>query len=236
MLVEVSSAKGWPTSGRGQRRPDGALAVDVAGLGVYARAQTLLRCAVACPCVWSRDLSMNSCHECAGGQADEWMLRSRAVFINGHLDDDRAFELQQRLIMLDDAGNEPIWLHIFARDGALRAVFTVVDAVEEMRSPVHLHIPGRLGGAALAFLGPVAQRRMSRHATLLLTEPQESFDGNSAELALREIEYRWLVDALYSSLAAVTGKEVSVIHKDAERKILFNPVHALEYGFIEQIT
>ena len=169
------------------------------------------------------------------GHEVERTLQLRAAFVHGHLNDEKAAALRLWLVALDTMSEEPIMLHLSTDDAGLRAAFTVVDTMEAIRSPVHAHVTGQVGGSALSILASAQRRTMSRHATLRLAEPQEKCDGTAAELAIREAEHRWLVDALYASLAKVTGRHVDEIHDDAERGRLFTPTQALAYGFVEEI-
>lgn len=169
------------------------------------------------------------------GHEAERALKLRAAFAHGYLNDEKAAELRLWLMALDTMGDEPIMLDLSTNDAGLKAAFTVVDAMESMRSPVHARVTGQVGGSALSILASARRRTMTRHATLRLTEPQEQFDGTAVELAMRESEHRWLVDALYAALAKVTCRHVDEIRDDAKRGRLFTPTQACAYGFVEEI-
>ena len=169
------------------------------------------------------------------GHEVERTLQLRAAFVHGHLNGEKAAALSLWLVALDTMSEEPITLHLAANDAGLRAAFMVVDTMEAIRSPVHARVTGQVGGPALSILASAQRRTMSRHATLRLAEPQEKFDGTAAELAIRESEHRWLADALYASLAKVTGRHVDEIHDDAEQGRLFTPTQARAYGFVEEV-
>jgi ATP-dependent Clp protease protease subunit len=169
------------------------------------------------------------------GHDAERVLKLRAAFADGFLNDEKAAALRLWLVALDTMSDESIMLHLSTNDAGLRAAFTVVDTMESMRSPVHVQVTGRLGGSALSILASAQRRSMTRHATLRLVEPQEQFDGTAAELAMKESEHRWLVDMLYIGLAKVTCRHVDEIRDDAKRGRLFTPTQAYAYGFVEKV-
>lgn len=171
----------------------------------------------------------------AFGRDVERASQLRAVFSHSCLDDEKAITLRMWLIALDKMSDKSVLLYLSTTDACLRAAFSVADTIATMRSPVHVHVTGQVGGAALSILASAQRRTMGRHATLRLAEPQEKFDGTAAELAAREAEHRWLADELYVSLARITGRPVDEIHDDAKRGRLFTPTQAVAYGLIEEV-
>lgn len=173
------------------------------------------------------------------GAADhlaERLLERRIVSAGGHLDAERAAELSARFLLLDSAGAEPITLHLGTPDGDLEAALAVADTIGVLSCQVHALVVGRAGGPALAVLAAARRREMTRNATLRLTEPHTRFEGDATDVAAREEEHRRLVDALYTRLAEVAGREVDEVRHDARHGRLLTADEAVGYGLVQAVA
>jgi ATP-dependent Clp protease protease subunit len=164
------------------------------------------------------------------------LLDRRIVLAAGYLDGACATEFSARLMMLDAAGKDPVAIHLCTPDGDLEAAFAVADTIGVLTCPVHVLVSGQVGGAVLAVLAAARRRNMTPLATLRLTEPRARFSGDAGEVAAFEAEHRRSVDALYTRLAEVSGREVDEIRRDARQGRLLTAEEALAYGLVHDIV
>src|SRR4029453_14352742 len=68
---------------------------------------------------------------------DEQLFGRRMVFLRGPIEPEMASRAAATLLALDATGTDPITLHLSAEGGSLTAVWTLVDALDAVRSPVH---------------------------------------------------------------------------------------------------
>src|SRR5689334_3555301 len=85
---------------------------------------------------------------------------------------DRRVVVVRGPLTLDAIGPDPVQLHLTAADGDLVAAFTVVDAIDAMRAPLHAIVTAQAGGGALAVLAAADRRLAYRHARIRLSEPR----------------------------------------------------------------
>ena len=164
------------------------------------------------------------------------LLEHRVVLVNGHLDGNAAAELAAKLVMLDTASDEPIMLHLRTPDADLSAAFTVVDTIGLIASPVHAIAVGEVGGSALAVLAAAQRREMTRHAMLRLREPAAEYQGTAEEVGVWQEQHAELVDALYTKLAEVTGRQADEVREDCRTGRLLTALDALGYGLVHDIA
>src|SRR5688500_8727760 len=83
---------------------------------------------------------------------EERLFDRRIVMLRGPLSPAVSSQVAAALLTLDAMGVEPVQLHVSAPDGELTAAFTIVDAIDAMRAPVHVVVTAEAGGAAVAVL------------------------------------------------------------------------------------
>jgi ATP-dependent Clp protease protease subunit len=164
------------------------------------------------------------------------LLDHRIILVNGHLDGARASELTAKLVLLDGAGEDPVTLHLRSPDGEIEAAFAVADTIGVLTCPVQVLVAGQTGGSPLLVLAAARRREMMPHATLRLTEPRATFQGDATDVAVREEENRRQADAFYIRLAETTGREVDEIREDARQDRLLTADDAVVYGLIDAVV
>src|SRR5262249_44824305 len=141
----------------------------------------------------------------------ELLLDRCIVLAHKYLDSACATKLSAMLMMLDEAGEDPVALHPCTHDGELESGIAVGGTIELLACPVRVLVSGEVGGAVLAVLAAARRRLMTPLATLRLTEPRARFGDEADETATFEAEHRRSVDAFYRRLAEATGHEVDEI-------------------------
>jgi ATP-dependent Clp protease protease subunit len=168
---------------------------------------------------------------------EERLFDRRIVMLRGPLSTGAASQVAAALLTLDAMGTEPVQLHVSAPDGELTAAFTVVDALDAMRAPVHAIVTAEAGGAAVAVLAAAQRRLAYRHARIRLSEPRsETVAGTADEVAAAAGQYLRELEEMAVRLAEVTGQPRSRVEDDLSAGRILTAEQAREYGLIDEIV
>jgi ATP-dependent Clp protease, protease subunit len=166
------------------------------------------------------------------GSLYERLLEQRIVMAGGELDSEAATRLCAQLLTLDAEGDDPIRLELQGLSTDLPTALTVMGVLDVVGVPVHALVSGQLSGPALGVLAACGDRRAYPNAMFALAEPRTDLDGTATEVASGEEQFRLMLDALYTRLAEVTGREVDDIRSDARQRRLLTVDQAVSYGLL----
>jgi ATP-dependent Clp protease protease subunit len=174
------------------------------------------------------------------GQPPDWLqerlFERRIVFIAGRLDEALAARTAAQLMVLDERGDEPITVHLDCGDSTLEAAFVVIDALGALRSAVHVHCRGQVGGPAIGIVAAADRRSAFAHTRFRLAQPAAEFSGTADEVAARSRQQQDLLWSLLARVAQATGRPVEEIAVDMRRGRYLDAREALHYGLIDAIT
>ena len=160
------------------------------------------------------------------------LLARRIVMAHGQLDDEAATRLCAQLLTLDAEGDEPIRFELQNLGAGLSAALTVMGVLDVVGVPVQARAAGQISGPALGVLAACGQRCAYPNAVFVLSEPTVEFDGTMMAITAREEQIRTMLDALYSRLAEVTGREVDEIRGDARAHRILTAGEAQRYRLL----
>ena len=170
---------------------------------------------------------------------DDWLQEQlfarRIVLVAGRLDDDRAAHAAAALLALDAREGPPIELHLDSPDGALGAAFVLIDAIEALRSPLHVLCRGQVGGPVIGVLASADHRAATPHARVHLCQPTARFDGAPEAISAQNRLQQELLWKLYGRLARRAGRAAEDIAEDMRRGRYLNAQEALDYGLVDEI-
>ena len=168
---------------------------------------------------------------------EERLFDRRIIMLGGPLTEPVASQTAAALFTLDAAGTDPVQLHMAAPDGALAAAFTVVDAIDAMRAPVHAVVTAEVGGAAVAVLAAAGRRLAYRHARIRLAEPRAgTVTGTAEEVAAAAGQYLRELEELAIRLAEVTKRPRSRVEDDLSSGLTLTAEQARDYGLVDEIV
>jgi ATP-dependent Clp protease, protease subunit len=176
-----------------------------------------------------------------GSTVSHWLAERlfdrRIVMLQGTLTAATASQAAAALLTLDAHNAEPVQLHLAIPDGDLDAAFTVVDAVDAMRAPLHAVVTSLVGGAAVAVLAAADRRLAYRHARIRLAEPRAAtVSGTADEVAAAAGQYLRDLEELAVRVAAVTGQPRSRVEDDVSTGKILTAEEARDYGLIDEIV
>ncbi|GAA2382139.1 ATP-dependent Clp protease proteolytic subunit [Dactylosporangium salmoneum] len=168
---------------------------------------------------------------------DEQLFGRRMVFLRGPIEPEMASRAAATLLALDAGGAEPISVHMSAEQGTLAAVWTLVDAIDAVRAPVHATAVGEVSAAALGVFCAAAQRTAFAHARFRLAEPKVSSPGGTADQVVAEAgRYLRDLEDLILRIAAATGQTRARVEDDLQSGRVLTAEDAIEYGLISSIV
>ncbi|WP_432988649.1 ATP-dependent Clp protease proteolytic subunit [Dactylosporangium sp. CA-233914] len=168
---------------------------------------------------------------------DEQLFGRRMVFLRGPIEPEMAARTAATLLALDASGDQPISMHMSADQGNLAAVWTLVDAIDSMRAPVHATAVGEVSGAALGVFCVTAQRTAFAHARFRLTEPKVSSPGGTADQVVAEAgRYLRDLEDLILRIAGATGQPRSRVEDDLQSGRVLSAQEAVDYGLVASIV
>jgi len=171
-----------------------------------------------------------------GGWLEEQLFERRIVLVTGRLDDDAATKAAAALLALDARGDRPIELHLDSPDGALGAVFVLIDTADTLRSPLRILCRGQIGGPAIGVVAAADRCAAAPHARFHLSQPTARFAGTPEEIAAQSRQQQELLWKLYGRLARRTGRPAEEIAEDVRRGRYLDAREALDYDLIDEIT
>jgi ATP-dependent Clp protease, protease subunit len=168
---------------------------------------------------------------------EERLFDQRIVMLHGPLTPAVASQVAAALLTLDAAGTEPVRLHLSVTDGELSTAFTIVDAMDVLRAPVHAVVTAEVGGASVAVLAASARRLAYRHARIRLAEPRSAaVAGTADQVAAAAGQYLRELEELAVRLAEVTGQPRNRIEDDLSAGRTLTAEQAVEYGLVDEIV
>src|SRR5437867_8274960 len=176
------------------------------------------------------------CDMSLGGWLQEQFFERRIVVVTGQLDDDAATKAAAALLALDARGDRPIELHLDSPDGALGAVFVLIDTADTLRSALRVICRGQIGGPAIGVVAAADHCAAAPHARFHLSQPPARFAGTPEEIAAQSRQQQELLWKLYGRLARRTGRPAEEIAEDTRRGRYLDAREALNYGLIDEIT
>ena len=171
-----------------------------------------------------------------GGWLQGQLFERRIVLVTGRLDDDAAARAAAALLALDVSGDRPIGVHLDSPDGALGAVFTLIDTADTLRSTLRVLCRGQVGGPAIGVVTAADHCAALPHARFHLSQPTARFSGTPEEIAAQSRQQQELLWRFYGRLARRTGRPAEEIAEDIRRGRYLDAREALDYGLIDEIT
>jgi ATP-dependent Clp protease, protease subunit len=165
----------------------------------------------------------------------EKLFERRIVFVTGRLDDAVAAQATAQIVALDAAGDAPIELVLSSGDGALEAVFALVDAIDAARATVRVQCQGQVSGPAIGVLAAADHRVATPHTTFRLMAPTTQLAGPPERIVEQSEQHRHLLWRLQARLAKATGRPAEDVADDMRRGRYLDAREALAYGLIDAI-
>ena len=166
------------------------------------------------------------------------LMMDRIIFLGTEIDDYTANVIQAQLLFLDstDPGKD-ISIYLNTPGGMVYAGLGIYDTIQFISSDVATICTGMAAsmGAVLLAAGAKGKRSALKHSRVMIHQPMGGARGQASDIEIEAREILKLKNELYNILSDHTGKDISIIEKDADRDYWMTSDEALQYGMIDQV-
>jgi ATP-dependent Clp protease protease subunit len=166
----------------------------------------------------------------------ERLFDKRIVSLTGRLDSEATNRAAASLALLDASGDGEVQLWLHGVDADIDAAATLLDTLDLMSVPLHVHCRGDVRGMAVALLAPADRRTAASHATFHLREPQTSCTGPASDVAIAAEHHEQQLRRLQQRIADSCGRPVDAVSGDMRDHRILTADEARDYGLIDAVT
>ncbi|RZK94490.1 MAG: ATP-dependent Clp protease proteolytic subunit [Rhodococcus sp. (in: high G+C Gram-positive bacteria)] len=166
----------------------------------------------------------------------ERLFEKRIVSLTGRLDEDATNRAAAALALLDASGDGEVQLWLHGVDADVDAAATLLDTLDLMGVPLHVHCRGDVRGMAVALLAPADRRTAAAHAGFHLREPQTSCAGPASDIATAAEHHEQQVRLLQQRIADSCRQPLDTVIDDMREHRILTADEARDYGLIDAVT
>ncbi|MCF7929330.1 MAG: ATP-dependent Clp protease proteolytic subunit [Spirochaetales bacterium] len=166
------------------------------------------------------------------------MLKSRSILLSGEVNKDLAERVIRQLILLEDAGDDPIRVFIDSPGGDADAGFAIFDMIRFVKPNVYTVGMGLVASAAAIILlaSPSEYRTALPNSHYLIHQPLSGIRGVATEIEIHARELEKLRVKINQLIAEETGQPLERVEKDTDRDFWMNAEESKDYGLISRIV
>ncbi|KAG6480689.1 ATP-dependent Clp protease proteolytic subunit-like [Zingiber officinale] len=168
--------------------------------------------------------------------AEEYLLKSRIVFLTGPISDTKSSDVIDKLLFLEFQDNrKPIHLHIGSPGGSVSAVLSIYNTMKYIRSRVTTLCLGQASSMASLLLaaGAPGERRIFSNSTVMIHQPYRHMAGPAVDIGVQHIlKLRECLNQIYSHH---TGQPIERIEQCTERDMYMSADEAKEFGIVDEV-
>lgn len=175
-----------------------------------------------------------------GWDGEEFLIKTRTVFLYGEINAAAAYEVGCRLKYLDFIDqHEPITLEINSPGGEVSSGLAIIDTMNCIGAPVRVVVCGMAASMAALIVasGSKGMRGALPNSNIMIHQPLGGLGISQASdidiYAKNIVRTKRLLNGI---LADACGKDISEIENDTDRDYYLNAREALEYGIIDFIV
>ncbi|MGZ4104171.1 MAG: ClpP family protease [Actinomycetota bacterium] len=165
------------------------------------------------------------------------LLRRRIVFLRSPIQGTVAGDVAAQLLALDTRSDEPITLIIDSPGGDVSGLFTILDTMRTLVSPVNTRCVGMAASGAAVILGAgTGVRSATPNARIMLHQPHGGIQGAQAkDIEIAAKEFLFLKVRLEEILAECTRQSIEQVREDTDRDHWMSAIEAVAYGLIDRV-
>ncbi|HUX22743.1 MAG TPA: ATP-dependent Clp protease proteolytic subunit [Spirochaetia bacterium] len=168
----------------------------------------------------------------------ERFLKTRTVLLTGEINKTLGERIIRSLLMLEEAGNEPIKVFIDSPGGDADAGYAIFDMMRFVKPDVYTIGMGLVASAgALILLAAPKERRIGLpNSHYLIHQPLSGMRGVATEIEIHARELEKLRAKINKLIADETGTPLAQVEKDTDRDFWMNAEEAKKYGLLSKIV
>ncbi|WP_428769254.1 ATP-dependent Clp protease proteolytic subunit [Treponema sp. HNW] len=164
-------------------------------------------------------------------------LKTRQILLTGEIDKALSEKIIRQLLILEAAGDKPIYLFIDSPGGDADAGYGIFDMIRFINAPVYTIGMGLVASAAALVLlaSPKERRAALPNSHFLIHQPLSGIKGVATEIEIHAKELEKMRARINKLIAEETGKPLAQVAKDTDRDCWLNAKEALSYGLVSKI-
>ena len=168
----------------------------------------------------------------------EKMLRTRTILLSGEINKPLAERVVRQLVLLEDAGDEPIKVFIDSPGGDADAGFAILDMMRFVKPDVYTIGMGLVAsaGALILLASPKEHRLGLPNSHYLIHQPLSGMRGVATDIEIHAKEIERMRERINRLISEETGTPHEQVEKDTDRDFWMNSDEAKEYGLISRIV
>lgn len=169
------------------------------------------------------------------------LSNDRVLFISGEINDKVATDISATLLLKNNENRkDKITLFINSPGGHLRNVFMIFDMMKIIKAPVETICIGAAMDAAAILLsaGKKGMRLATKNSFISVGQLEHNWSSQFSMTDVQKIMQITEKDnkSMMEVFAKTTGKPLSTILNDFDRRVFMNAVRAQKYGFIDKVV
>ena len=168
----------------------------------------------------------------------ERFLKTRTILLTGEINKTLGERIIRSLLMLEEAGDDPIKVFIDSPGGDADAGYAIFDMMRFVKPDVYTIGMGLVASAgALILLAAPKERRIGLpNSHYLIHQPLSGMRGVATEIEIHARELEKLRTKINKLIADETGTPLEQVEKDTDRDFWMNADEAKKYGLISSIV
>jgi ATP-dependent Clp protease protease subunit len=167
----------------------------------------------------------------------ERILKTRSIIISGEITQAVAAKVMAQLLILEEAGDQPIKLFINSQGGHVEAGDTIHDMIKFVKPRVIVIGTGWVASAGITiYLATAKENRYSLPNTrYMIHQPLGGVQGQASDIRIEADEIIKMRSRINKLISDGTGQPLEKIEKDTQRNYWLGAQEAIEYGIVNQI-
>ncbi len=163
------------------------------------------------------------------------MPLSRSVFLFDYFEQSTSEEVVKRLIALDQASSDPIYLFINSYGGSVYSLFAMMDTISNIKAEVNTICLGEADSCGAVLLSMGKERFIGQRSRLMIHEVSSFTWGKISEMIedlerVKEVNEK--IVGILAENSSLTAEQLSeIIKKDT----FMNAEEAIEVGLVDSI-
>ncbi|AJQ26655.1 ATP-dependent Clp protease proteolytic subunit [Pelosinus fermentans] len=167
----------------------------------------------------------------------ERILKTRSIIISGEITQAVAAKVMAQLLILEEAGDQPIKLFLNSQGGHVEAGDTIHDMIKFVKPRVIVIGTGWVASAGITiYLAAAKENRYSLPNTrYMIHQPLGGVQGQASDIRIEADEIIKMRSRINKLISDGTGQPLEKIEKDTQRNYWLGAQEAIEYGIVNQI-
>lgn len=167
----------------------------------------------------------------------EKLLKTRSIIISGEINQELAEKIITQLLLLQEAGPEPIKLYINSQGGHVEAGDTIHDMIQFIEPRVIVIGTGWVASAGITiYLAAAKKDRYSLPNTrYMIHQPLGGVSGRATDIQIEAEEIIKTRTRVNKLISEGTGQPLEKVEKDTLRNFWMDAQEAIDYGIVHQI-